>query len=66
MLYVKENVECIQVNYSDCGSLIKCLWLKIRGIVSKWDLTEGISYQSPNQDNKVIKAIFVSLKQGSG
>ena len=43
-LYVKENLECIEVNYGDCGSPIKCLWVKIRGVVSKWDLTVGICY----------------------
>ncbi|KAM6103455.1 uncharacterized protein LJ206_014212 [Theristicus caerulescens] len=38
MLYVKENLECIEVN-GNCGSPIECLWVKIRGIVSKEDLT---------------------------
>ena len=33
-LYVKENLECIEFNYSDCGSPMECLWVKIRGVVS--------------------------------
>ena len=51
-LYVKENLECIEVNYGGCGSPIKCLWVKIRGVISKGVLTGGICYQPPNQDDK--------------
>ncbi|GAB0208591.1 hypothetical protein GRJ2_003324800 [Grus japonensis] len=65
-LYFKENLECIEVNYSDCGSPIECLWVKIRGVVSKGDLTVGVYYQPPNQDDKNNEAIFGSLKQASG
>jgi len=44
-LYVKENLECIEVNYSDCGrNPIEYLWVKIRGVISKGDLTIGICY----------------------
>ena len=43
-LYIKENLECIKVNYGDCECSIECLWVKIRGVVSKQDLTEGICY----------------------
>ncbi|KAK4816812.1 hypothetical protein QYF61_023499 [Mycteria americana] len=49
-LYVKENLERTEFNYGNCGSPIKCLWLKIRGVVSKGDLTVGICYRPPNQD----------------
>ncbi|GAB0176922.1 mitochondrial enolase superfamily member 1 [Grus japonensis] len=38
----------------------------VRGIVSKGDLTVGIYYQPPNQDNKTDEAIFGSLKQALG
>ncbi|KAK4828724.1 hypothetical protein QYF61_000715 [Mycteria americana] len=65
-LYVKENLDCIEVNYSDCGSPIKCLWVKIRGFISKRDLTVGICYRPLNQDDKANEAIFGSLKQASG
>ena len=43
-LYVKENLEYIEVSYSDCGNPIECLWVKIRGVVSKGNLTVGICY----------------------
>ncbi|GAB0210376.1 hypothetical protein GRJ2_003503400 [Grus japonensis] len=66
MLYVKENLECIEVNYGNCGSPIECLCVKIRGVISKGDLTVGICYQPPKQDDKANKAIFGSLKQASG
>ncbi|KAK4812899.1 hypothetical protein QYF61_027293 [Mycteria americana] len=66
VLYVKENLECIEVNCGDCGSPIKCLWVKIRGVISKGDLTVGICYQPPNQDDKANEPIFGSLKQASG
>jgi len=52
VLYVKENLECIELSYSDCGSPIECLWVKIRGVVSKGDIIIGICYRPPNQDDK--------------
>lgn len=63
MLYVKENLECIETDSGDCGSPIKCLHVKIQRVVSKGDLRVGICYQPPNQDNKADKAIFESIKQ---
>ena len=65
MLYVKENLECIEFNYGDCGSPVECLWVKIREVTSKGDFTEGICYRPPNQDDKANEAIFGSLKQAS-
>ncbi|XP_040977090.1 uncharacterized protein LOC121232754 [Aquila chrysaetos chrysaetos] len=46
----------------DCGSPIECLWVKIRGVVSKGDLTVDICYRPPNQDDKANEAIFGSLR----
>jgi len=66
MLYVKENPECTEFIYSDRGSRIKCLWVKIRGVVSKWDLTVGICYWPPDKDDKANKATFGPLEQASG
>lgn len=63
MLYVKENLECVEADSGDGGSPIKCLQVKIQRVISKWDLTVGICYQPPNQDNKADKAIFESIKQ---
>ena len=41
-LYVKENLECIEVSYGDCNCSIECLWVKGKGVLSKQDLTLGI------------------------
>ncbi|PKU40160.1 rna-directed dna polymerase from mobile element jockey- hypothetical protein [Limosa lapponica baueri] len=60
---MKENLECIEVSYGDCRSPIKCLWVKIRGVIS---MTIGICYQPPNQDDKTNEIIFGSLKQALG
>ena len=65
-LYVKENLEKIEAGCGNSGSPITCLQVKIRGVISKGDLTVGICYQPPNQDNKANKAVFGSLKQASG
>lgn len=35
MLYVKEKLECIEISYGNCVSTIKCLWVKVRGVISK-------------------------------
>ena len=66
MLYVKNNLECIEVSYSNCGSPIECLCVKIRGVFSKGDLTVDLCYQPPNQDDKANEEIFGSLKQALG
>lgn len=41
---VKETLEYIEGNHSDCGSPIKCLGIKIRGVISKGDLRVSICY----------------------
>lgn len=46
--FVKENCECIEVNYGPVG----CLVVKNRGVISKVDLTVGICYRPPNQDSR--------------
>lgn len=66
MLYVKENLECIEANYGDCGNHTECLWVKIKRVISKGDLTVGICYQPLNQDGKADEGKFESLKQVSG
>ena len=54
------------LNYGDCGSPVERLWVKIGGVVSKGDLTVGVCYRPPNQNDKGNEAIFGSLKQASG
>ena len=43
-LYIKENLECIKVDYGACKCSIECLWVKVKGVISKQDLTVGICY----------------------
>ncbi|PKU41416.1 rna-directed dna polymerase from mobile element jockey-like [Limosa lapponica baueri] len=57
MLYVKVNLECIEVTYDGCGSPIKSLWVKIKGVISKRNLTVGIHCQPPNQDKKFLECV---------
>ncbi|PKU31519.1 rna-directed dna polymerase from mobile element jockey- hypothetical protein [Limosa lapponica baueri] len=66
VLYVKENLECIEVNYSKCGRPIECLWVKIRGVAFRGNLTLVICYLPPNQHEKASEALFGSLKQALG
>lgn len=51
-LCVKENLEHIEVTYIDGGSPNESLWVKIRGVISKEDLTVSNCYRPPNQDDK--------------
>ncbi|KAK4806911.1 hypothetical protein QYF61_012632 [Mycteria americana] len=37
-LYVKEKFESMEVSYGDHKSSTECLWIKIRGIITKGDL----------------------------
>lgn len=37
-LHVKVKFECMEVSYGDHGSYIKCLWIKIGGIITMGDL----------------------------
>lgn len=63
MLYVKENLEYIEVSYVGYRSPIECHQVKIREIVSKEDFRVGICFQPPNQHKAANKAMFGSLKQ---
>lgn len=44
----------------------ECLWVKVRGVLSKGDHAEGICYYPPKQDDKANKEIFGSIKQALG
>ena len=65
-LYIKENLECIKVNYGDCDCSIECLWVKVKGVISKQELTVGICYRPPNHDDDADETIYGALKQASG
>lgn len=47
--------------HDNCGSPIECLWVKIRGVISKGDLTISICYQSANQYYKANEALKEAL-----
>jgi len=42
VLYIKEHLECIEINCGDCGSSVKCLWVQIGGVIPKEEVTVGI------------------------
>lgn len=44
MLCVKENLECIIAVSGDHGGPFECLWVKLRGLVSKGSLAVGICH----------------------
>lgn len=66
MFYVKENLDCTEVNYSDFGSLIECLWVHNKGSCLRGGSHRGICYQPPNQDDEAKEEIFGSLKLALG
>lgn len=35
VLYVKEKFKCMEASYGDHRNSIECLWIKIRGIITK-------------------------------
>lgn len=65
VLYVKGNLECTEANYGDCGSPVECLWVKIKRVISKRDLTVGICYQPLNRNGKADEGKIESCKQVS-
>lgn len=44
VLCVKENLECIIAVSGDHGGPFECLWVKLRGLVSKGSLAVGICH----------------------
>ncbi|KAK4806872.1 hypothetical protein QYF61_012593 [Mycteria americana] len=45
-LYVKEKFESMEVSYGDHKSSTECLWIKIRGIITKGDLMLAVHKSS--------------------
>lgn len=59
-LYLKEKFEHMVVSYGDHESCIECLWIKIRGIVTKGDLMLG---NLPIRMTRPTKPYFVCSRK---
>lgn len=62
-LYVKDKFECMEARWDHKRS---CLWIKIRGVITKGDLTFGICYWPPNQEEKAEETFLWLLKEVLG
>ncbi|GAB0189143.1 hypothetical protein GRJ2_001380200 [Grus japonensis] len=51
-LYVRECFNCIELN--DCDDKVECLWVRMRGKVSKADMLLRVCYRPPNQDEEAF------------
>ncbi|KAK4806136.1 hypothetical protein QYF61_001059 [Mycteria americana] len=56
----------MEVSYGDHKSSIECLWIKIRGIITKEDLMLDICYRPPNQDDEDDETLLRLLKEVLG
>ena len=56
----------MELSYGVHESSIECLWIRIRGIITKGQLMLDICYQRPNQDDKADETLLWLLKEVSG
>ncbi|KAF4804342.1 hypothetical protein TURU_008643 [Turdus rufiventris] len=61
-LYVREYFDCIEIDDDEDGK-VACLWVKIKGKVSRAGIMVGVCYRPPNQDKQADEAFYKQLTE---
>ena len=60
-LYVKEQLESIELGLWADEELAESLWVRLKGQAHKGDITVGVYYRRPDQEGKVDEAFYRQL-----
>ena len=52
-LYVRERLECIQLGLGANEERVESLWVRIKGQAHTGDITVGVYYRPPDQEQEV-------------
>ena len=63
-LYVREQLECIELCLAD-EERVESLWVRIKRQAHKGDITVGVYYRPPDQEEEVDEAFYRQLQAAS-
>ncbi|KAK4810800.1 hypothetical protein QYF61_008773 [Mycteria americana] len=62
-LYVRDGFDCLELDDGD--ERVECLWVRVRGKGNKADITVGVCYGPPNQDEEADEIFYKQLGEVS-
>ncbi|XP_048786380.1 uncharacterized protein LOC125686444 [Lagopus muta] len=64
-LYVREQLECIELHLGESGVAVESLWVRIKGRAGMADTVVGVCYRPPDQEEEVDEAFHKQLEAAS-
>jgi len=64
-LYVKDQLECMELRLGLDEEPTESLWVKIKGRAGKGNITVGVCYRPPDQDKRVGEALYRQIGEAS-
>ena len=64
-LYVREQLECIELGLGANEEQVESLWVGIKGQAHRGDITVGVYYRPPDQEEEVDEAFYRQLQAAS-
>ena len=64
-LYVREQLECIELGLGANEEQVESLWVRIKGQPHKGDIIVGVYYRPPHQEEEVDEAFYRQLQAAS-
>ncbi|GAB0202653.1 hypothetical protein GRJ2_002730900 [Grus japonensis] len=64
-LYVREQLECIELCLGVDEERVKSLWVRIKGQANMGDTVVGVYYKPPDQEEEVDEAFYRQLEVAS-
>lgn len=61
-LYVREQLECIELHLGESDVEVESLWVRIKGQAGKGDTVVGVYYRPPDQEEEVDEAFHKQLE----
>ena len=64
-LYVREQLECIELRLGESDVAVESLWVRIKGQAGMGDTVLGVYYRSLDQEEEVDEAFHKQLEVAS-
>ncbi|GAB0207732.1 hypothetical protein GRJ2_003238900 [Grus japonensis] len=64
-LYVREQLECIELRLGVDEERVESLWLRMKGQANMGDTVVGVDYRPPDQEEEVNEAFYRQLEVAS-
>jgi len=64
-LYVREQLECIEFGLGANEERVERLWVRIKGQAHTGDITVGVYYRPPDQEEEIDEAFYKQLQAAS-